>query len=241
MLRGDTVKYDSGAYAVFTEQGSAASQTTAAKVMDAIARLPGCSRQAADTVSAYTQVKMEDAPRLLKIQKSECPDKWIRLPPHKWPKSWAGIEDLVFLFERNLYGHPLAGLLRERQFEEVLLGLRWEKVPNWECPFVHRKQGLLLSVNVDDIKMAGRNQNMAPTWKKLVELLDLDESTSFLDHVCSRCTQRECKPNEAFLINIAKSSDHEIQLEQLKNCHGERNFTQKLSRGPTWKDMLKSA
>ena len=37
VLRGDTVKDDSGAYAVFTEQGSSASQMTAAKVMDVIA------------------------------------------------------------------------------------------------------------------------------------------------------------------------------------------------------------
>ena len=36
--------------------------------------------QAADAVSAYTQVKLEDAPRLLKIPKSECPDVWKRLP-----------------------------------------------------------------------------------------------------------------------------------------------------------------
>ena len=32
---------------------------TAAKVMDIISRLPGCAGQAADAVSAYTQVKME--------------------------------------------------------------------------------------------------------------------------------------------------------------------------------------
>ena len=57
VLRGDIVKDDSGAYAVFTEQGSSASQMTAAKVMDAIARLPDCDGQAADAVSAYTQVK----------------------------------------------------------------------------------------------------------------------------------------------------------------------------------------
>ena len=38
----------------------------AAKVMDIISRLPGCARQAADAVSAHTQVKMEDAPKLLK-------------------------------------------------------------------------------------------------------------------------------------------------------------------------------
>ena len=51
------VKDDSGSYAEFTEQGSSASQMTAAKVMDIISRLPGCARQAADAVSAYTQVK----------------------------------------------------------------------------------------------------------------------------------------------------------------------------------------
>ena len=57
VLRGDIVKDDSGSYAVFTEQGSSASQMTAAKIMDIISRLPGCDGQAADAVSAYTQVK----------------------------------------------------------------------------------------------------------------------------------------------------------------------------------------
>ena len=92
-LRGDIVKDNSGSYAVFTEQGSSASQMTAAKIMDIISRLPGCDGQAADAVSAYTQVKMEDAPNLLKIPKSECPDIWIRLPKHKWPESWSSMED----------------------------------------------------------------------------------------------------------------------------------------------------
>ena len=52
VLRGDIVKDDSGAHAVFTEQGSSASQMTAAKVMDVIAKLPDYG-QATDTVSAY--------------------------------------------------------------------------------------------------------------------------------------------------------------------------------------------
>ena len=43
VLRGNVVKDDSGSYAVFTEQGSSASQMTAAKVMDIISRLPGCA------------------------------------------------------------------------------------------------------------------------------------------------------------------------------------------------------
>ena len=92
--------------------------------MDIISRLPGCAGQAADAVSAYTQVKMEDAPKLMKIPKSECQDIWIRLPRHKWPKSWSSMEDPVVPLERNLYGHPLAGLLWERQFEKILFAAR---------------------------------------------------------------------------------------------------------------------
>ena len=59
VLRGDIVKYDSGSYPVFTEQGSlSASQMTAAKITDIISRMPGCAGQAADAVSANTQVKV---------------------------------------------------------------------------------------------------------------------------------------------------------------------------------------
>ena len=153
MLRGEIVNDDSGSFAVFTEQGSSASQMTAAKVMDIISRLAGCAGQAADAVSAYTQVKMEDVRKLLKVPTSECPDIWIRLPRHKWPKSWSSMEDSVVLLERNLCGHRLAGLLRERQFEKILLKHGWEKIPNCECLFVHRAKGLFLSVYVDDIKI----------------------------------------------------------------------------------------
>ena len=173
VFRGDIVKYDSGSYAVFTEQESSASQMTAAKVMDIISRLPGCDGQAADAVSAYTQVKVEDAHKLLKIPKSECPDIWIRLPRHKWPKSWSTVEDPVVLLERNLYGHPLAGLLWERQFEKIQLKHFWDKIPNRECLFVHRQKGFFLSVFVDDIKLAGKKQD--------------------LDHVYLGCTQRQCE------------------------------------------------
>ncbi len=103
---------------------------TAAKVMDVISRQPVCAGKAADATSVYTQVKMEDAHKLLKIPKLECPDIWIRPPRHTWPKSWSSMEDPVVLLERNMYGHPLAGPSWERQFEKVLLKHGWEKIPN---------------------------------------------------------------------------------------------------------------
>ena len=55
VLRDDIVKDDSGSHAVFIEQGSSASQMTAAKVMDIISRLSGCAGQAAEAVSAENQ------------------------------------------------------------------------------------------------------------------------------------------------------------------------------------------
>ena len=56
------------------------------------------------------------------------------------------MEDPVVPLERNLYGHPMAGVQRERQCEKVLLEHGWEKVFNWECSFVHRARGLFFSV-----------------------------------------------------------------------------------------------
>ena len=52
--------------------------------------------------------------------------------------------------------------------------------------------------------MAGRQQNTPPTWKKLMEHVDLEEPTSFLDHVFLGCTQRECKSNESIIEKYAK-------------------------------------
>ena len=128
VFRGDIVKNDSGSYAVFTEQGSLASQMTAAKVMDTY---QGFQDVQDKQLMQYLLIPRSEwkmhRRQLLKIPKSECPDIWTRVPKHKWPKSWSSMEDPVVPLEKNLYGHPLAGLLWERQLEKVLLEHGWEK------------------------------------------------------------------------------------------------------------------
>ena len=89
-------------------------------------------------------------------------------------------------------------------------GTGWEKVPNWECLVVHRKQGLFSSVHVDDITLTGRQQNVRPMWKKLMKNVDLGDATSFLDHVYLGCTQRECKPNENIIEEYTKMFESHI-------------------------------
>ena len=61
---------------------------------------------------------------------------------------------------------------------------------------MHREKGLLLSVYVDDIKLAGKKRNLDPMWKLLNKEVDLGEPTSFLDHVYLGCTQRQCEIRE---------------------------------------------
>ena len=158
-----------------------------AKAMDVIARLPGCAGQAADAVSAHTQVKMEDAPRLLKISKSECAQKcgYVFHDPsgpnhgHTWKTQ-------SFLLNEILYAHPFAGLSWEGRFEEVLLGLGWDKVPNWKCLFGQRRQRFVL---------VGVRRWFWNGWKtaehgSIVEEIDGTcwswRTTSFLDHVYFR-------------------------------------------------------
>ena len=46
---------------------------------------------------------------------------------------------------------------------------------------------------VDDIKLAGKKQNIEPMWKVLNKEVDLGEPTSFLDNVYLGCTQRQCE------------------------------------------------
>ena len=126
------------------------------------------------------------------------------------------MEDPVVPLERNLYGHPLAGLLWERHFEKILLKHGWEKILNWECLLVHREKGLFLSVYVDDIKLAGKKQNLDPMWKLLNKEVDLGEPTSFLDHAYLGCTQRQCEISKDIVDNYRTMFESRISAGGLE-------------------------
>ena len=87
------------------------------------------------------------------------------------------------------------------------------KFPKWECLFVHREKGLFLSVYVDDIKLAGKKQNLDPMWKLLNKEVDLGEPTSILDHVYLGCTQRQCETSKDIVDNYRIMFDSRISAE----------------------------
>ena len=54
------------------------------------------------------------------------------------------MEDPVVPLERNLYGHPWAGLLWERQLGKLILEHGWKQAPNLENFFNYPRKGTIL-------------------------------------------------------------------------------------------------
>ena len=199
--------------------------------MDVIAGQPDCAGQAADAVSAFSQAKLEDAPRLLKVPKSEWPDEWVRFPRHKCPKSWANIQDPVVPLERNLCAHPLAGLWWERQFEEVLRGLGWEKIRTGNVSLFIENNDYSCRHTWMTSKWLGRERHFNPVWKKLMKLGDLGEPSLPLDHVFLRRT-REMGAPKACLEQAAadpRGSRTCVCASTLRGCGTRRGEKGKLT------------
>ena len=125
----------------------------------------------------------------------------------------------LFLLKRNLYGHPLAGLLWERQFEKSYCSTVGRRFQIGNAYSYTVKKGYSLSVYVDDIKLAGKKHNIDPMWKVLNKEVDLGEPTSFLDHVYLGCTQRQCEISKDIVDN------YRAMFESRISVGGEREIT----------------
>ena len=95
---------------------------------------------------------------------------------------------------------PTCGTLDGETVRQSMDGSSLEKIPNWECLFVHKKTKFrpIWSMWMTS-KMTGKKRDLTPMWKKLMKDVDIEEPTSFLDHAYLGCTQRERKPNDKII------------------------------------------
>ena len=108
------------------------------------------------------------------------------------------------------------------------------------------EKGLFLSVYVDDIKLAGKKQNLDPMWKVLNKEVDLGEPTSFLDHVNLGCTQKTMLKYAKILWTITERSlNGELPREEQKNYHSLKIFvflhglmTWRVMQRNVWSDIV---
>ena len=77
---------------------------------------------------------------------------------------------------------------------------------------------------VDDIKLAGKKQNLDPMWKILNKEVDLEGPTSFLDHVYLGCTQRQCLISKDMWTITEPCSSREFPREEPRNYHSPKNL-----------------
>ena len=75
---------------------------------------------------------------------------------------------------RALYGHPDSVTFWEEDCYEDVLAVGYESLgPEWPSTFVHRELRLLLTIYVDDFKLAGPIDNLARGWAILRSRIDI--------------------------------------------------------------------
>ena len=100
--------------------------------------------------SAFTQLRLSEAPRVLRLLVKECPRVLIRLPSRRRPERWDNIAEPVVLGERNFYGCQVGNV--------------FTSIENHSCS--------CLSF-VDDIKMLEREQYLEPMWNTVLNEVHL--------------------------------------------------------------------
>ena len=89
---------------------------------------------------------------------------------------------------------------------------------------VHREKGLVLSVYVDDTKLAGKKQDIDPMWKLLNKEVDLGKPTSFVDHENLGCTQRQCEVSKDTVDNYRTMFESRISAGRAEKLPFPQNL-----------------
>ena len=180
------------------------------------------------------------------MPKSECPDIWIRLPRHKWPKSWSSIKTQFFLNEICtviLWQHCHdKGNLRNSYWNTF--GRRF---PIGTAYSNTVKKDYFYLCTWMTSKLTGKKQNIDPMTKVLNKEVDLRGSTSFLDHVYLGCTQREwCQISKDIVDNYRSLFESRISAVRTeKSFHTLKIFVSlhglliwKVLRRNVWNDFF---
>ena len=150
VFQGNNVKNQNWEAAVFADLGSAPSSMEAGRVVDAFGLQPGYSIQQSDAVQAYLQAELRGN------------ETWVLLPRDQWPESWSHMRKPVCRLRVALYGHPDSGTDWEAHCSEKLTSIGLQEIGKgaWPSCFYLPALKIMLSVYVDDFKMAGPEENL---------------------------------------------------------------------------------
>ncbi len=183
VFRGNDVRDESHFLATFQDLGSAPAGMSSGKMIDFLGLLEGWTLEQADATRAYTQAKLSGTPT------------WVRLPREQWPQEWArkGYKDPVCPLELALYGHPDAGTCWESHCDAELQKIGFQPIVNWSGCYRHTKLRAVLSVYVDDFKLACHKNDVKKVWEQIRAKVKLEDPTKLKQYLgCGHEVQEGC-------------------------------------------------
>jgi len=166
VLLGNRVSNQDWATASFADLGNAPTLVEGARITDVCGCLPGHSIGQADAVQAHIQAPMKG------------PKCYVTLPPEAIhdPQVYFRVQNPVVELKLALYGHPDSPTCWEQHCNEQAHALGFEDVgPEWPSLFIHPARKLLLSIYVDDFKLAGPADQLEEGWRLLRTRITMED------------------------------------------------------------------
>ena len=168
VLLGNQVKNQFWEAAFFQDLGNSPATFEASRWADFYGCLPGHGVKLADAIQAYIQAVLTGPP---------C---WVELPEDAWPDDidFRKYRRPVVRLVKALYGHPDSGTMWEQHCDRKVRELDFVPVgEEWPSMYFHKKLQLLLVIYVDDLKLAGPEENLTKGWEMLRSKLNIEPET----------------------------------------------------------------
>ena len=127
--------------------GPAPASMASGTFFDSPGLLPGWILTQADAIRAYTQSVAKGVPT--------C----VYLPKDQWPKEGSGMKGTVCPLVPALYGHPDAGTRWGKRCDTQLQQGGFVRIPSRPGRYMHTTLRAVLSMCVDDIKLAAHKKD----------------------------------------------------------------------------------
>ena len=167
-MLGNQVKNQFWEAAFFQDLGNSPATFEASRWADFYGCLPGHGVKLADAIQAYIQAVLTGPP---------C---WVELPEDAWPDDidFRKFRRPVVRLVKALYGHPDSGTMWEQHCDRKVRELDFVPVgEEWPSMYFHKKLQLLLVIYVDDLKLAGPEENLTKGWEMLRSKLNIEPET----------------------------------------------------------------
>ena len=167
VFQGNAVKDQDWEVALFQEMASTPTTLEAAKYCDFV----GCcdaenATEGRDVEQAYLQATLKG------------PDTWIVLPKELWTPEMHKMKLPVVKLEKALYGHKKPGAFWQEFCDNACGKVGFKQFSeNWPCVYWNDELKLMLTVYVDDLKLAGPKKNFKQAWAALGKTMSLEQPT----------------------------------------------------------------